>query len=142
MTKFDTYPGREKFTVDIDHYGVADGNYFYFDRPSALTLFPPGADQRSLPLFIPSGVAGTIHTEINLPPKFQQVVIQPKNESLTMPGGTSANVVRRDAPGKSVITDQFEIIPSIISPENYPKMLQIESTLDEKSAKLFLLEHK
>jgi hypothetical protein len=141
MTKFDTYPGREEFTVGIDHYGVADGNYFYFDRPAALTLFSPGADQRSLPLYIPSGVAGVIHTEITLPPKFQLVVIQPKDEVLTMPGGTSATVMRQDSLGKSVITDQFQIIPSIISPDDYPTMLRLESTLDEKSAKLFLLEH-
>jgi hypothetical protein len=139
-TKFDTYPGREEFTVDIDNYAVVDGKYLYFDSPSKPTLFPAGADQRVLPLYLSEGVEGTVRTEIKLPPGFHQMVIEPKSELLTVPGGSSANILRTDADGQCVITDQFEIVPSIISAKDYPTMQKAEFTLGEKSSRLFLLE--
>ena len=51
-THFDTYPGLEQFTADVDNYSVQDGNYFYFDLPFTPSLMPVGADRRALPLFM------------------------------------------------------------------------------------------
>ncbi len=141
-TAFDTYPGHEEFTVDIDNYAVVDGKYFYFDLPSVPAPFPASADHRALPLFFPQGIEGTVRTEISLPSGFHQAVIEPKSELLTVPGGSSANITRTDADGKIIINDQFEIAPSIISPLDYQTLLKVQSTLGEKSAKLFLLEQK
>ena len=39
-TQFDTYPGLEQFTVEVDNYSVVDGNYLYFDLPFTPSLFP------------------------------------------------------------------------------------------------------
>lgn len=139
-TRFDTYPGHEEFTVDIDNYAVVDGKYFYFDSPARPALFPAGADQRALPLYLPQGMAGTVRTEISLPPGFRQTVIEPRSELLTIPGGSTANIMRQDAAGQCVITDQFQILPSIISPEDYPALQKVQFTLGEKSSRLFLLE--
>jgi len=139
-TRFDTYPGREEFTVDIDNYAVVDGKYFYFDLPSAPAPFPAGADQRTLPLYIQDEMEGSVRTEITLPPGFRHAAIEPKSQLLTVPGGSSADIMRMDGNGQCTVTDQFEIEPSIVSAKDYPAMLKAESTLGEKSAKLFLLE--
>ncbi len=139
-TRFDTYPGREEFTVDIDNYAVVDGKYFYFDLPSAPAPFPAGADQRTLPLYIQDEMEGSVRTEITLPPGFRHAAIEPKSQLLTVPGGSSADIMRMDGNGQCTVTDQFEIEPSIVSAKDYPTMLKAESTLGEKSAKLFLLE--
>ncbi len=139
-TAFDTYPGREQFTVDIDNYAVVDGKYFYFDLPFKPSLLSAGADQRTLPLFIPHGGESSIHTVINLPPGYRQMILAPPNEDLNVPGGTTARIARTDAGDQSVITDQFEIVPAIINPQAYPSLLQAQAALGKKSATLFLLE--
>ena len=141
-THFDTYPGTEEFTVEVDNYAVVDGKYSYFDLPFAPSLFPAGADRRSLPLFLSSGGKTTIRAEIDLPPGFRRTVIAPKNERLATPGGTARITSANRAGGQCVITDELETIPAVISPKDYPKMLKAESTLRQKSARVFLLERE
>jgi hypothetical protein len=68
------------------------------------------------------------------------MLIEPKSELLTIPGGSSANIMRVNADGQCVITDQFKIQPSIISAKDYPAVQKAEFTLGEKSSRLFLLE--
>ena len=142
-TKFDTYPGLEEFTVEIDNYAVVDGNYLYFDLPFTPSLFPPGADRRLLPLFVSGGSESTIRTEIEMPPAFRQVVIVPKAEALKAPDSSGkARITAKESAGRCVITHQFETSPAIISPKDYPAMLKAQSALARKSAKVFLLERK
>jgi hypothetical protein len=38
------------------------------------------------------------------------------------------------------MADDFETSPAIVSPRDYPAMLKVESALEKKSAKVFLLE--
>ena len=71
-TAFDTYPGLEQFSVVIDSYGIADGNYFYFNLPSPPPLMAAGADQRALPLLISQGNKNTVHIAVDLPPDFPE----------------------------------------------------------------------
>jgi hypothetical protein len=138
-TQFDSYPGLEQFTVDIDNYAVADGNYLYFDLPFTATLFPVGDDHRLLPLFISQGSKDTIRIEITLPADFHRIVIAPPSEQLIAPGGT-AKSTSTTAADQCVITEQLETTPAIISPADYPALLKLESALHSKSAKVFLLE--
>jgi len=140
-TKFDCYPGLEQFTVEVDNFSVVDGKYSYFDLPFTPSLFPMGADHRTLPLFISRGSEQTVRTEIDLPPGFRQIDIAPKSITLELPGGGGkARVTSADAGGKRVITHEIETLPAIIKPQDYPALLGIESALGKKSAKVFLLE--
>jgi transglutaminase-like putative cysteine protease len=140
-TAFDTYPGLEQFSVIIDNYGIADGNYFYFSLPSTPPLMPAGADQRALPLLISRGNKNTIHVAIDLPPDFRKVLITPKNENFAT-GAETAHMTTQGTPGGCVVTDEFETAPAIVSPGSYQAMLKIESALGRKSSKVFLLEQK
>jgi transglutaminase-like putative cysteine protease len=140
ITKFDAYPGIEQFSVTVDHYAVADGKYLYFDLPFTPTLFPVGADTRALPMFIDYPSRSRISTEITLPPEFQRLVIAPLGKKLQAAGGGAARVTVAAAEGKYRLTHELETTPSIIAPADYPKMLQAESALREKSARAFLLE--
>ena len=107
-TRFDSYPGLEQFTADVDNYSVLDGNYFYFDLPFTPSLFPVGADRRALPLFISRGSDYAVRTEIELPPGFHRVVMAPGSETLDAPDGSgSAKITSTDSAGKLVITDEF-----------------------------------
>jgi hypothetical protein len=142
--QFDTYPGTEQFTVTLDNYAVADGKYLYFDLPFTPSLVHlPGGDQRSLPLMLSHQGTTSFRTEIELPPGFHDVLIAPGTESLDAPvGGGKVRVTSSTTGGKYVLTDDFETSPAVISPRDYPAMLKVESTLEKKSAKVFLLERE
>ncbi len=139
-TSFDSYPGKEEFTVDIDNFAVVDGKYFYFDAPSVPGLLPAGPDQRTLPLYLSQAVDGSVRTEITLPPAFRHLAIEPRSKLIIIPGGSRDDTIRTDADGQSVIIDKFEVVPSIISASDYPAVQKAQFTLGEKSARLFLLE--
>jgi hypothetical protein len=140
-TAFDTYPGLEQFSVIIDNYGIADGNYFYFNLPSIPPRMPAGADQRALPLLISQGNKNTVRIAVDLPPDFPKVLIAPKSENFVA-GAETAHMTTRDTFGGCVITDEFETAPAIVSPGGYQAMLKVESALDRRSSKVFLLERK
>jgi transglutaminase-like putative cysteine protease len=140
-THFDTYPGLEQFTADVDNYSVLDGSYFYFDLPFTPSLMPVGADRRALPLFISSSSTDTVRTEIDLPPGFRRVVMAPGSETLSAPDGSGkAQITSSDSAGKWTITHEFETAPAIIQAPDYAALLKVESELGRKSSKVFLLE--
>ena len=53
-------------------------------------------------------------------------------------GGGSARIVSTETPGQFVITDEFDTSPAIIAPRDYSAVLKVESTLEQKSSKVFL----
>ena len=140
--QFNTYPGIEQFSVDLDNYAVVDGKFLYFDLPFTPSLVKlPGGDQRSLPFMLSHEGESTVRAEIELPPGFSDILIAPGIESLDAPsGGGTARVTSSSAPGKFVLTDDFDTTPAVISPSDYPAMVKLESALEKKSAKVFLLQ--
>jgi hypothetical protein len=141
LTKFDTYPGLEQYSVTVDHYAVVDGKYLYFDLPFTPSLLPVGADTRVLPLFINYASQNRISTEITLPPEFQKLVIAPLGQKLQAAGSGAALVTVAAADGKFRLTHDLETKPAIINPTDYAKVLKTESSLREKSSRAFLLEN-
>ncbi|MEI8289195.1 MAG: DUF3857 domain-containing protein [Verrucomicrobiota bacterium] len=138
-TRFDTYPGTEEFTVEVDHYAVADGKYYYFSLP-AQSLFPAGTDRRALPLYIAQGSKSSGRTEIDLPAGYRRMIIAPKNTTLKAAGGTAKTTLANRNGLKCVLTQELATQPAMVSPEDYPALLQAESTLRQKSARVFLFE--
>jgi transglutaminase-like putative cysteine protease len=141
-TDFNTYPGLEEFTVALDDYGVVAGKYLYFNLPFMPANSPATTDQRSLPLFLPDKDERVIRTEIELPDGFRQTDISPKSEHFAAPGGSQARITQTSANGKCVVTDQFVTVPTIVSPKDYPVLLNIQAALGRKSATTFLLERE
>lgn len=140
-TKFDCYPGVEQFTVEVDNYTVVDGKYTYFDLPFTPSLFPPGSDERTLPLFISYESHNSVRTEIELPPGYRKVAIAPRAETYTAPGGGGkALMTMKQDGGKCIILHEFETSPAIIDPKDYPAMLDLEANLGRKASRVFLLE--
>ena len=140
-TRFDLYPGLEQFTADVDNYSVLDGNYFYFDLPFTPSLLPVGADQRALPLYLSQRSSRVVHTEIELPPGFRHIVMEPGSQTLDAPDGSGeAQITSADSAGKWAMTHDFETAPAIIPPPDYAGLLKVESALGRSSAKVFLLE--
>lgn len=140
--QFNSYPGTEQFTVALDNYAVVDGKYLYFNLPFTPSLVElPGGDWRSLPLMLSHQGTTSVRTEIELPAGFRDVLIAPRSESLDAPaGGGKVRMTSAATTGKFVLTDNSETSPAMISPHDYPAMVKVESTLENKSSKVFLLE--
>jgi transglutaminase-like putative cysteine protease len=140
--QFNTYPGTEQFTVSLDNYAVVDGKYLYFSLPFTPSLVQlPGSDRRALPLMLSSAESTTVRTQINLPVAFRDVLISPPSENLDAPsGGGTVRMTSASADGKIILTDESQTAPALISPNDYPAMVKLESRLENKSSKVFLLE--
>ena len=141
-TQFDTYPGLQEFTVEVDNYGVPDGKYLYFGLPFAPAFCHVAAAQRSLPWFMPDGGEQIIRAEIELPAGFSLTGIAPKSGLYAAPGGSRVHITDASAGGKCSVTYEFQWVPGIIAPADYPKLLNIQSALGRKSGTTFLLERK
>jgi transglutaminase-like putative cysteine protease len=140
-TDFGSYPGLERYTVDVDDFAVADGKYLYFDLPFTPSLFPVGADRRTLPYYISWHSDNDIHLYVELPPAFGHLIIAPKSEVLIAPdGGGRAKVAEKATAGGCDITYELEAAPAIVDPKDYAALLEVESALGQKSSKTFLLE--
>jgi hypothetical protein len=140
-TKFDSYPGLEQFTVEVDHYAVVDGRYAYLDLPYTPSLFPFGADSRTLPLYLGRSDRQTVTTRLDLPKGFQQVVIAPNGESLNAPDGAGkVRITSTEQDGQRLIIHEVEASPAIVPAADYPELLKLESMLGRKGARTVLLE--
>ena len=141
-TDFGHYPGVEQFTVEVDRYGIADGRFLYFNLPFTPRLLPTGTNRRALPLFISSDSENTIRAEITLPAKYQHVAIAPREAGLDGPDHAgSVRIVSTNGRGSYVITYQLDLRPAIIRPADYPAALAVESALENKAARVLLLDN-
>jgi hypothetical protein len=141
VTDFKTYPGTEQFTVAIERFAVLDGNYLYFDLPVKHVLVQAGANRRTLPLYAANETETTIRTDIGLPPGYRHLVIAPPSATYTVPDHFGrVQISTTEGDGKFTITQVFAGSPAIIAPENFPTLQEIESTLENKAARFFLLE--
>ena len=85
VTKFDSYPGVERFTVDLAHYAIADGRFLYFNPPFEPRLIQAESDTRILPLFVPQDSSEDIRVQIVLPPGFRAWRYPPRTETSGSP---------------------------------------------------------
>ncbi len=141
VTQFDVYPGIERFAVEVDKYTVVDGRYFYFDLPFTPSLFPIGADHRTLPLFVSRRGQSTVRTEVDLPSAYRKIAIAPKAGELLAPAGSGVARISSSAEGgKLVVSYDLETSPAIVEPDQYPELLKLGSILGSRSSRVFLLE--
>jgi len=138
-TDFNVYPGVKQFEIDVDRYGVAGGRCLYFCLPFTPKLFPTGTNRRTLPLLIPDFSDEIIRTRLQLPPEYRHVAIAPRAARFAGPDGAGTASVR-STKSNGVIIYQLEHRPAIIHPVDYPAAFEVESALENKAARMFLLE--
>jgi hypothetical protein len=141
-TDFSTYPGVEEFSVDLDDYGVATGNYLYFNLPFTPSQFATATDRRALPMYMPGKSERIVRAEVDLPAGYRETDVAPKSGHFAAPGGSQTRITKTSAAGKCTITYDFTTRPAVISPADYPKLVNIQSALGQKSGTTFLLERE
>ncbi|MHB2016045.1 MAG: DUF3857 domain-containing protein, partial [Candidatus Xenobia bacterium] len=141
-TRFDTYPGLEQFTVAVDHYGVASGNYLYFNLPETPSPFGVSADERSLPLYMTEQSEQVTRTTVHLPAGWRLTDIAPRNESFSAPGGSQVRVVDRTTGNRCTVTESIAAVPAVVGPDDYPRLLTIQTAVGGRSETTFLLQRR
>lgn len=141
LTRFDTYPGREEFTVSIDRYGIADGRFLYFNLPFTPRLLATETEQRTLPLLASADQDNAFRAVVTLPPGYRTVDIAPARKRMAGPDGAgSVRVTPASFGDQWAVTYQLDSRPAMIPPEDYPKALKLESALENQAARELLLE--
>ena len=141
VTDFNAYPGVVEFTVDVDRYGVANDRCLYFTLPFTPRLFSTGASRRTLPLLLPENSDTTFRTRIKLPPEYRQVSISPRDATFKGPEGAgNARIISTTKNGECIVAYELSHRPAIIRPADYPTALGMSSALENKAARMVLLE--
>jgi hypothetical protein len=141
MTNFNVYPGIERFEVDVDRYGVAKDGCLYLPLPFTPRLLPTETNRRTLPLLISKASDKTLRARIQLPPEYRHVAIAPRPAEYQGPGGTgSARVVSTTKDGDCLIVYHLAPRLAILQPADYPAALKLESALENRAARMLLVE--
>jgi hypothetical protein len=140
-TDFEGYPGVEKYSVAVDDFAVADGDYLYFNLPYSPSLFRLDSDRRTLPYFIPRRTLDETRISVAFPSNYGDVEIAPREWSAEAPdGGGKVSVSERVRPGNFQVAVTLEADPAIVAQKEYPDLLTLETGLERKAAWTFLLK--
>ena len=156
-TRFDTYPGIEKFAVTVKRFAVRDGEFFYFALPRTLKgLLGLRAQVRKNPLYRPLPGRTTIRTIITPPEGFGRIVLKPSE--MTWQAPNEAGEVRVEqktfrtehsatddsippSAGRTslVIKQSADLEPAVIPAADYDALLELERRLSHPRAGTILL---
>jgi transglutaminase-like putative cysteine protease len=150
VTRFDSYPGVESYSVQVERYAVRDGDYLYFELPRSLGhLFGLRSDTHENPFYQGGDQSLRITTVVELPKGFSNVVLAPGQKEWRLPagGGTARVRVSKQDPqgdGPTVLTFTHEVTlnPFILEAANYADLLEIEKQLTHAEARTVLVAQK
>jgi hypothetical protein len=152
VTNFDSYPGTESYSVQVEKYAVRDGDYLYFELPRSLSHpFGLRSDTHENPYYQSADQSLRITTIVELPKGFSHVVLAPGQKEWKLPanGGTArVRVVAQppsagsDGPTILTFTHEVDLNPFILDSMSYGDLLEIEKQLTHPEARTVLVARK
>ncbi|MCL5278806.1 MAG: DUF3857 domain-containing protein [Planctomycetes bacterium] len=147
VTNFDTYPGTESYSVQVEKYAVRDGDYLYFELPRSLSHpFGLRSDTHENPFYQGGDQSLRITTIVELPKGFSNIVLAPSQKEWKLPanGGTArVRVTKQDAQGDKpmvlTFTHEVDLNPFILESASYGDLLEIEKQLTHAEARTVLV---
>jgi len=142
VTKYDTYPGVEEFSVSIDNFAVRDGKYLYFLLPGGgLSLPGVRADKRENPLFWNFESNYSYTAKISLPEKFTTVELSPKNFEWSAPEKAGKIIIEtKQEKNILTVTKKENLKPSIIPEKEYKDLLETNRKLSHPDKRTILVK--
>lgn len=146
-TDFIRYPGEISYTIQVDHFAQADGQFCYFtmNNPAATALGDARAQKRENPLYWSAFRQSEREIAITMPPSYRQPLLMPRKFSWRSPGGGTIDFrcrpVGKTAAGAAeyLFTTRSNLIPAIILPPQYPSLQEALKTLQHPSMNSVLL---
>ncbi len=150
VTNFDSYPGTESYSVQVQKYAVRDGDYLYFELPRSLSHpFGLRSDTHENPFYQGGDQTLRITTIVELPKGFSNVVLAPGQKEWKLPanGGTArVRVTKQDPQGDGpmvlTFTHEVDLNPFILESASYGDLLEIEKQLTHAEARTVLVAQK
>jgi hypothetical protein len=150
VTNYDSYPGGESYSVNIERYAVQDGDFLYFKLPRTLSnLFGLRSDIHENPFYYSWNSQMRISTIVELPGEFSKVVLSPKQKNWVLPAGmgqvqvtTSTDYDTEAESPTLTLIHSVELNPSILKAESYPDLLEINRQLTHTQARTILLSRQ
>jgi transglutaminase-like putative cysteine protease len=150
VTNFDSYPGVESYSVQVEKYAVRDGDFLYFELPRSLGhLFGLRSDTHENPYYQGGDQSLRITTIVELPQGFSNVVLAPGRKEWRLPagGGTVRVDVSRqdpkgDGPAVLTFTHEVDLNPFILEAASYADLMEIEKQLTHAEARTVLTAQK
>ncbi len=142
VTKYDTYPAVEEFSVSIDNFAVRDGEYLYFILPGGgLSLPGVRADKRENPVFWNFENDYSYTAKITLPEKFTSVELSPKNFNWSAPE-KAGDIIIKTGENKNVLTviKKEQLKPAIIPENEYKDLLETNRKLSHPDKQTVLVK--
>ena len=146
-TDFTTYPGIEKFTVEVDNFSIISDNFYYFKTPiSYRNIFTLGKEKRFYPYYQSNFINSLFNINIIFPPKFNSLVISPSQHEIPLPnksGRINQNITYEPSnkqevewSGKTILSIQ----PAILSAEQYNDLINVNQKITSPSNNTIMLK--
>jgi len=143
VTRFDTYPGYEEFTVRIERFAVRDGRYLYLRLPAGLAGLPGvRGDRRENPLYWAAPLRAEVTYRLELPRGFATVLRPPHHAWRPAGGRGRVRLESETAPGAAnrLTLRQRMDLPSVVLPGGeYAALLEIHRHLGHPRSRTLLL---
>ncbi|NQU39704.1 MAG: DUF3857 domain-containing protein [Lentisphaerae bacterium] len=143
-TDFETYPGFRAFTVEIPHYGMRAGQYLYVTLPDGVgDVLGLRADHREQAFYHSAPLRTTLRYDVKLPATTRQVHLLPPAIDWQGPSGLGdiRFTERTDDDGRHItLTQDVNLRPAVVRPEDYPTLLTLQQRLQHPSAQTLLIE--
>jgi transglutaminase-like putative cysteine protease len=140
---FGGYPGRDRFALAVPRFARRSGAYLFLELPDRCLLYPLLAAPPRRPFLLTQTLRKVFRTSIELPPGFDRLVLGPAQGRRSAPDGAGqiGVEIRRDGAGW-IVRRTFDAEPALISPADAPKILQIESSLENRLARLCVFRYE
>ncbi|MEI6055631.1 MAG: DUF3857 domain-containing protein [Lentisphaerota bacterium] len=144
---FSTYPGIETFKVKVPDYCVKEGSYIYFNSYLGnATIFALGAREKFYPYYNGTTLNFKLANTIIFPDDTEKVMIKPSSCNFTIPGGTGTIYISSMSATKESLTYydviEYKLHPSIIPPEDYSRLVDIQDYLSSGQNSMYLFKIK
>lgn len=144
---FSAYPGTETFKVKIPDYCVKEGNYLYFNSYLGnAKIFALGAREKFYPYYYDTTLNLKFVNTIIFPQDMEKVMIKPSSCNFAIPGDTGSIYISSMPAGKESMTYydviEYKLHPSIIAPEDYSRLVDIQDYLSSEQNSMYLFKIK
>lgn len=144
---FSSYPGIETFKIKIPDYCTKEGSFMYFNSYLGNeSIFNLGAKEKFYPYYNDSAINLKIVNTITFPEDTDKVMIKPSSCNFTLPGETGSIYISSMSAGKESKTYydviEYKLYPSVIPPEDYSRLVDIQDYLSSEQNSMYLFKIK
>lgn len=153
ITNYNTYPGTEIYTVQINNFSIPQEGYYYLELPGLRQGFRGASRSKRVNPFYKGGFdKETIRVNLEIPDKYKSLIIAPpKSTHLRMNGAGGIVIEAGDLPKgiststekkhrKYFVEQRIDYKPFMILPDEYPTVRKFHRLLAHPSYRTMLFK--